>query len=400
MSDDALRNPLNEPLLRVPVDEDAGALTQARYGFQWNCAVPFILHTMDENAPVRAVVCETHEDFVVLHAHGPELVSVKHRELSQQPWTLRELVDGALGHLVRRWLETGRRARCRLMTNHGLRPGKEEAGGLEKVCAADESDGLDEWAKRLAERMNLNENAARHFLGGLTLEPRLPGRDHIADIFRVHKLRPIMRRLGLGVDADVIVYGRLLGQVAQRSADRTWSPEALLEAMVEPDGRRAVAVLRRRISQRTVDADDVAGCLRGLPTGSMRLGGAEGVPAPTRLVQKLEAGQVGPTAVRSAQRLRADWYQLEARWRGLPGGGEEFVDLRTRSQALAARVESEVMRPQSYGRAMHARLTERLAAGELVQYAPFALDRELLLGLMFQLTDECEIWWSPQSTVC
>lgn len=361
--------------------------------------MPFVLQSLDEKAPVLAVVCETHEDFVVLHTHGPELVSVKHRELSQQPWSLRELVDGALGHLVRRWLATGQRARCRLMTNHGLRPGDEEAGGLDEACIAGSDAGLREWAARLAGLLGVTPEEALSFLGGLTLETRLPGRDHIADIFRVHKLRPILKRLGLAADVDVVAYGRVLREIADRSADQTWNSHALLEAMVEPDGRRAAAVLRRRIAQRTIGPSDVAACLRGLPTGRLRLGTAEEVPAPTRLVQKLEAGQVGPTAVRSAQRLRADWYELEARWRGLPGGGEEFADLRARARVVAARIESEVMGDDAYGRAMHARLTDRLAEGELVSYAPFTLDRDLLLGLIYQLTDECEVWWSPENAL-
>jgi len=215
----------------------------------------------------------------------------------------------------------------------------------------------------------------------------------------VHKLRPLMRRLGLPIEADEVAYERLLGQIARASTDRARAPDALLEAMLAADGHAAVAVLRRRVAQRTLTADEIASCLRGLPTTSPRLTEAPTAPAPTSLVRKLEAGQVGPTAVRAAQRLRAAWYDLEARWRGLPGGGEEFGDLRIRAQALAAEVESEVASQVGYGARMHSRLAQRLAGGELVSQAPVMLDKELLLGLIFQLTDECEVWWSPPSTV-
>lgn len=392
-------DPLNEPLLSVPPTEDAGAQTQSRYAFQCNCAVPFVLATLAVTDPVHAVVCETHEDIVVLHAHGPELVSVKHRELTQPPWALRDLLDGPLGHLAGRWLATGRRARCRFMTNHGLRPGEADAGGLRDACHDGTTTALRTWAERLADPLALPVDDTLGLLRELRVETDLPSRDHIADIYCVHTLRPVMRRLGLGVEAEKVAYERLLGQIARCCTDRTRAPEAILEAMLAEDGHTALTVLRRRIAQRTLTAEEVTGCLRGLPSGALRLTESESVPEATRLVRKLEAGAVGPTAIRSAQRLRAAWYDLEARWRGLPGGGGEFADLRLRAQALAAEVESEVASAGSYGPRMHTRLAQRLASGDLVSAAPFALDQATLLGLIFQLTDECEVWWSPPSAV-
>jgi Cap4-like dsDNA endonuclease family protein len=399
MSEPEPPEPLDDPLLLVPAEEDAGAQTQSRYAFQWNCAVPFVLATLAVSDPIHAVVCETHEDIVVLHAHGPELVSVKHRELTQPPWALRDLVDGPLGHLAGRWLATGQRARCRFMTNHGLRPGDADAGGLRDACQNGATTALRSWAEQLSDPLALPVDEALAMLRELRIETDLPSRDHIADIYCVHTLRPVMRRLGLSIDAEAVAYERLLGQIARCCTDRTRAPEAILEAMLAEDGHTALAVLRRRIAQRTLTAEDVTGCLRGLPSRAPRLAESESVPEATRLVRKLEAGAVGPTAIRSAQRLRAAWYDLEARWRGLPGGGGEFTDLRLRAQALAAEVESEIASTVPYGPRMHTRLAQRLASGELVSAAPFALDQATLLGLIFQLTDECEIWWSPPSAV-
>jgi hypothetical protein len=392
-------HPLDEPGLSVVPQEDAGAQTLSRYAFQWNCAVPFALATLDQTNPIRAIVCETHEDIFVLHEHGPELVSVKHRELSQPPWTLSELVQAPLEHLAERWLATGQRARCRLMTNHSLRPGDGEAAGLRDACSSRTPVLIRPWAQRLADRLALTEDAALAMLSGLTLECGLPSRNDIASVYCFHKLRPLMRRLGLPLDADQVAYERVVGQIARASMDRTRAPDALLEAMLAEDGHAAVAVLRRRIAQRTLTADDIASCLRGLPTTSPRLSDTSTAPPPTNLVRKLRAGELGPTAVGAAQRLRAAWYDLEARWRGLPGGGEDFGDLRIRAQSLAGEVESELADGAPYGTRMHTRLAQRLAAGELLGDAPVLLDKELLLGLIFQLTDECEIWWSPPSAV-
>jgi hypothetical protein len=51
MSEPDPRDALDEPLLRVSTAEDAGAQTQSRYAFQWNCAVPFVLATLATNLP-------------------------------------------------------------------------------------------------------------------------------------------------------------------------------------------------------------------------------------------------------------------------------------------------------------------------------------------------------------
>jgi hypothetical protein len=285
------------------------------------------------------------------------------------------------------------------MTNHRLRPGEADAGGFMEACHSGPAAKLREWAQRLADPLALPLDDAVAFLGQMRFETGLPSRDHIADIYCVNNLRPLMRRLGLGVEAEKVVYDRLLQQIARCSTDRTRTPEAVLEATLAEDGHTALAVLHRRVAQRTITAEDVTGCLRGLPSTSVLMTQAEDLPEATRLVRKLEAGSLGPTTIRSAQRLRAAWYDIEARWRGLPGGGGEFTDLRLRAQALAAEVESEVATSAPYGRRMHGRLAQRLAAGELTAATPLAVDQHTLLGLVFQLTDECEVWWSPQNAV-
>jgi hypothetical protein len=62
-------------------------------------ALSYVLQTLTEPSPLLAVVCETHEDFLVFHEWGPELVSVKQREPTQGPWTLSQLCERPLSHL-------------------------------------------------------------------------------------------------------------------------------------------------------------------------------------------------------------------------------------------------------------------------------------------------------------
>jgi hypothetical protein len=63
--------------------EDAGAETQSRFRYQHECTVRSCIPLLLAKK-VTAVVCEEHEDFVVFYEDAlPELVSVKHREVSQ-----------------------------------------------------------------------------------------------------------------------------------------------------------------------------------------------------------------------------------------------------------------------------------------------------------------------------
>ncbi len=78
--------------------EDSGAQTQSRFRFQHECTARSCVGMLVLDR-VASVVCEEHEDFVVIYADGAvELVSVKHRENSKGPWTFarsaRKVVSG------------------------------------------------------------------------------------------------------------------------------------------------------------------------------------------------------------------------------------------------------------------------------------------------------------------
>src|SRR4051794_33475496 len=84
--------------------EDAGAETLSRYQFQHELAARRCVkvHLQDE---VEKVICEWHTDYIVCFRDGRvELVSVKHLEPGQLPWTIRELCDdGGMRTLFERW---------------------------------------------------------------------------------------------------------------------------------------------------------------------------------------------------------------------------------------------------------------------------------------------------------
>jgi hypothetical protein len=71
------------------------------------------------------ILCEVHEDWVVMWRGAAELVSAKHRESSTGTWkTMNELVGrGGLAHLYNRWTTLDRKPRVRMVTSLELAAG-------------------------------------------------------------------------------------------------------------------------------------------------------------------------------------------------------------------------------------------------------------------------------------
>jgi hypothetical protein len=116
----------------APAD-DAGASTADRYDWQAAMAaadgLALYLDALGDGE-LRAdsdgrIVCEHHEDWVVVRGGDAELVSAKHREPSYGVFTtLSQLAgDGGLAHLFGRWHALEEKPACRLVTTAGLAPG-------------------------------------------------------------------------------------------------------------------------------------------------------------------------------------------------------------------------------------------------------------------------------------
>ena len=102
----------------------------------------------------------------------------------------------------------------------------------------------------------------------------------------------------------------------------------------------------------------------------------------------------------SSQRLRGTWLAAWAELRtGLPGDAAELADLKTRVLQIASQVEGSVRTDQPYGAAMNTRLAEALRPDALGRRLPMALDPLHLLGLAYELCDECQIWFSDPQLV-
>lgn len=71
------------------------------------------------------ILCEYHEDWVVLQGPEAEPVSGKHRDPAVGPFTtINQLAnEGGLTHLFLRWIDLKEKPPCRLATTHGLARG-------------------------------------------------------------------------------------------------------------------------------------------------------------------------------------------------------------------------------------------------------------------------------------
>jgi hypothetical protein len=119
-----------QAVLSTEPDDDAGADTADRY--EWQAAMAaadglsLYLDVIEGASRMvgadTGIICEHHEDWVVVRSGEAGLVSAKHREPSVGVFTTipQLLGDGGLAHLFGRWYATSELPYCRLVTTAGL----------------------------------------------------------------------------------------------------------------------------------------------------------------------------------------------------------------------------------------------------------------------------------------
>jgi hypothetical protein len=388
-----------DPVSRGPVD-DAGAETQARFRFQAEVAARRCVKILLQEG-IRSIVCEWHTDFLVQYHDGTiELVSVKHLESSQRRWTVAELVDdGGLKTLCSRWRDARGGVRCTLETNAGMRPGRNEPGGLRDALASEDAASMAEWASRLAPLLDVDEHEALEFLRYLKIDDRLPGRAEIRAVNLQDHLRPAAPQLRLAPTELDAAYDRIVTVVETASRDGG-AGDSVAGLLANPDRLRGDLQLQETIARRTVDRTRLLGALRPaapLVTLSLARGGSH---RETVLVKKLRRGNVGPTAIQSARNLRSSWLKLRETWStGLPGDREAVEDLAARILIAAQRAERAARNTGApWGDQMNAFLQDELTVAN-VGIHPFVFDDHHLVGFAYELAEQCRIWFSDEFDV-
>jgi hypothetical protein len=351
---------------------------------------------------VTGVVCEEHEDFVVIYAAGrAELVSVKHREPSKGPWSFTALCnEGGVGHLYGRWLATGRRNLCRVMTNAGLKTGATEAKEFIDACHSRDEEQIEPFLAKLSEAVGQPERqSVLEFALSLSIESALPSRAHMAAVNLRELYAPALVELGVVEALAEPYYDGVVDVIGRANRDRIGERIEIPAALLDPSRFDEAAARDRRIKRRAITRADMFDALQPLLQPEQRAlvpdPNAAPPPPPSRLQRKLTAGEVGPTTIGTAVVLRAQWYAFESgRRANVPGGDPAFETVRLRVAELASASESRVGSSAPYGKAMHLDLIETVTTDALPTGVPFALNDQLLQGLVFQLTDECKVWFS------
>jgi hypothetical protein len=392
-----LRHDCGVPALPLtdPPDEDAGAATADRYRFQYCCAAARLLAAIAAGVECE-VICEWHEDFLVISSDGNvEAVSVKHRDDGSPAWTIATL-GGQAGNL-RRLLDTFQRANgqihCCFETNRASNADLNSADTTKRGAARDD----------LAQRLGATREELDEFLKRLTIS-RVPDRADIINTYADRYAAPALDRLGIsGLEPSRAV--RIAYElITEASTERLSTAAAVTVLAAAPADRRTV-IQAEVLKARCVNDDDVAAALQEAARELVpRLPTLEGeAPEETSMSKKLRAGGLGESVVDTAKRRRTGWFAHRAQYRDIPYRQEELDSLQEWVQDQANLAESFALDTGAlpYGRAMHSDLLARLHDAATVPDGTRPEDRHptLLTGAAYQLTDDCTVWFSPSEEV-
>lgn len=405
--------------LTTPPEEDSGAATQDRYRWQHHCTAADAL-MMLKDPDIRSIVCEMHEDYVVTRDTGQELVSCKHRELSQGAWSLNDLcLNGGVAHLFSRWASLPS-VTCRLMTNAGLRSGATGPTAIVSACAEPDCTDFNQcrdslsrsllWAgqrklflgipvipgpRLRAEAIIIPDGFAERvaaFMPALSVKSALAGRLHINDHHVNAVAFPILEASGYDGSLSSSCYKNILEIIRSRNmADALTGEYATWLTRPNVGSRGQLAAL---VQARTITVEDVRSAIQARrPRNLLKPFPAKGHE---RLRAKLIAGGVRETRINGATRLREAWLATWAEMRsGLPGDEAERHDVETRVLDVAGDVEARVARSgKNWGDQMYENLRARFDQGAVIPGSTLQLSTAHLMGVAMDLTASCQLWFS------
>lgn len=378
--------------------EDAGASTASRYRFQYCRAAARLLAAIAAGRDME-ILCELHEDYVVLDDRPIEAVSVKHREQSKGLWTLSALTgDGKLAHLFETFERADGDVHCTFESNraHSVADLWADDEALRKATRED-----------LAKRLGVELGRLSPFVDHLTLDDELPGRAHIASTYASDFAAPALDRLSLSQPDPTRAMGIATDLVARASQEQI-SSEALRGVLLAQPGDRAEVLASFQISDRSVCTDELREALSEAASATVpRIPAAtseQATPQPdTTMSRKLRRGGLGPSVLATAGRRRALWYAHRARYRDITPREEELNSLQewVQDQANSAEITASKDQSEDYGGPMYEELMGRLSTADALPTGTRREDSDpaLLSGAAFELTDACSVWWSPQFSI-
>lgn len=430
-----------QAVLSAQPTDDAGAQTADR--FEWQAAMAaadalsLYRETIDNgrlaSATDAGIVCEHHEDWVVIGPGGAELVSGKHRDPSVAVFTTTNqlLGDGGLAHLFGRWHAINELPYCRLVTTAGLAPGEAQglneaavalrklagegqmllASGTHEAVVIQFAKGLQRTPKFLPAPWKASVDAgvtdpaadhleqAARFLSVLRIDEARPQRTYISDAAPNMYCVPVLQTLGHDALLAVSVWEAVMAlfRARMRAAGPT-SRGALPHIQAGQVRLTSDVLAQRELAKRTVTIADLNLTIR--KAVSNRAGYLPIVPPPrtTRLGIKMEAGLCADNSIERAEQLRSDYL---AYWSERDSGDPLARSLRQRLQRALLAISDDAataitdsgapLRGPDLWRDIKARV-KAMPPGDW----PEDLDADLRLGGICDLTAQCLVWFSER----
>jgi hypothetical protein len=426
-------------------DDDAGADTADRY--EWQAAMAaadglaLYLDAIEGGSQgvddSTGIICEHHEDWVVVRAAQAELVSAKHREPSVGVFTTipQLLGDGGLAHLFGRWHAMSELPYCRLVTTAGLGRGPAQelseaaqvlrklanggqmllvSGGHEKIIVQfakglqQHATGFlpDSWRAAIdggaADPADGHLEQAGRFLSMLRIDEGKPSRIYVGPAAPDMYCGPVLRVLGHDVLIAASVWEAVLALFRVRMRAAGPKPRGALPIVQAGKPRLTAAALAERgLAARTVTMADIDLTVRKAIAN--RAGYMPLVPPlrVTRLGIKMEEGLCADNSIERAEQLRSDYQDY---WRDRGSGDPLARPAQRRMQRALLRISDDAtaaitgqgrnLRGPDLWREIQSRV-EMMPAGEW----PEDLDAELWLGGLCDLTAQCRVWFSQRFDV-
>jgi hypothetical protein len=432
-------------LAAVPPD-DAGADTADDY--EWQAAMAAV-HGLSlyldaiQNGRLTGtddtrIVCEHHEDWVVVRESYAELVSAKHRESAYGVFTTIPLLlgRGGLAHLFERWHAMNELPGCRLVTTAGLAPGP--AQDLEKAASAlrtlretgqmfltggEHDEVITQVARALqkyardklpgAWRSVVEEGASTpapehceqvgRFLSVLSIEHSKPSRHHVNYAAPTMYCEPVLQALGVDATHAGPVWEAVLTlfRMRMRAAGPTERGGLPVLLACQPGVLSDAVLAERSVAGRIVTLGDIDTAIQ--LAISNRRGYVPLPPAPrvTRIGVKMERGLCPDTSIERAEQLRRDYQQY---WRDRVSGDPLAGLAQARLRRVLHRICDEAtaavitLRGEAWGAGLWRELQARVDAMPGGEW-PDDLDADLRLGGACDLVAQCLVWFSERFDV-
>jgi hypothetical protein len=427
-----------ELVVTVAPTDDTGAHTADLYDWQAVMAAAdglrLYLDALDGDGRLSEadgcrIICERHEDWVVLRGGDAELVSAKHPGLSFGAYTtMKALVsDGGLAHLFDRWLTMQEKVTCRLVTTAGLDgPVKKlreimktlqqrRLAGLQLISDGEFEEHLTAFGKALlkychglSEKWAADCDASPHavpaaahqgqiarFLSMLTFQESIR-KEYVEFAGPRMYAEPVINKLSVSGPPDAVWEAVVLLFRARMRAAGPTPTAGLPSVLANPIGASPLtpAEVEGQLDNRIVTLTDIHVAIRTAIAYPKGFGRLPPLVRTGRLAVKMEVGGCSDNAVERAEHLRRDYREL---WRDRlavdPMARAEQarlhrILLRISDTATSAVRAQGTFSGEALWRELEAQLTLQSA------FLPDRMDVDLALGGVCELSSRCQVWFS------